>query len=56
VEKADGGLVVEIVTDDMPFLVAALLAAITRAGGESAGCCTRSWWCAVRPTASSPTC
>ena len=35
VEKAaDEGLVVEIVTDDMPFLVAALLAAITRAGGE----------------------
>jgi glutamate dehydrogenase len=35
VENApDGGLVVEIVTDDMPFLVAALLAAITRAGGE----------------------
>ncbi|HKQ42822.1 MAG TPA: NAD-glutamate dehydrogenase, partial [Pseudonocardia sp.] len=31
---ADGGLVVETVTDDMPFLVAALLAAISRAGGE----------------------
>src|SRR4029079_10674134 len=31
---ADGGLVVETVTDDMPFLVAALLAAIARAGGE----------------------
>ena len=31
---ADGGLVIETVTDDMPFLVAALLAAISRAGGE----------------------
>ena len=31
---ADGGPVVEIITDDMPFLVAALLAAIARAGGE----------------------
>ena len=31
---ADGGPIVEIVTDDMPFLVAALLAGVTRAGGE----------------------
>ena len=31
---ADGGPVVEIITDDMPFLVAALLAAVTRVGGE----------------------
>ncbi len=31
---ADGGPVVEIITDDMPFLVAALLAAIARSGGE----------------------
>jgi glutamate dehydrogenase len=30
----DGGIVIETVTDDMPFLVAALLAAIARAGGE----------------------
>ena len=33
-EAADGGPIVEIVTDDMPFLVAALKAAIMRAGGE----------------------
>ncbi|HEX5813198.1 MAG TPA: hypothetical protein VFY38_13915, partial [Pseudonocardia sp.] len=31
---ADGGPVVAIVTDDMPFLVAALLAGVMRAGGE----------------------
>jgi glutamate dehydrogenase len=30
----DGGPIVEVITDDMPFLVAALLAAIMRAGGE----------------------
>jgi glutamate dehydrogenase len=32
---ADGGPIVEIINDDMPFLVAALLAAVTRAGGET---------------------
>jgi glutamate dehydrogenase len=30
----DGGTVVEVVTDDMPFLVEALLTGIARAGGE----------------------
>ena len=30
----DGGPIVEVITDDMPFLVAALLAAVMRAGGE----------------------
>ncbi|HEY0816821.1 MAG TPA: NAD-glutamate dehydrogenase [Pseudonocardia sp.] len=34
VSSAEGGLVVEIITDDMPFLVAALLANVTRLGGE----------------------
>jgi glutamate dehydrogenase len=33
-EGADAGSVVEIVTDDMPFLVESLLAAVARAGGE----------------------
>ena len=30
----DGSPIVEVITDDMPFLVAALLAAVMRAGGE----------------------
>jgi glutamate dehydrogenase len=34
-DGADAGSVVEIVTDDMPFLVESLLAAVARAGGEA---------------------